>query len=98
MAPLSSPGSAIGSWSARSGQTAGRLANHPRSRAIFALSIPPHAASEMAAIPRGTTWAMRDLNSRPLPCERSDPEPERTPADKDGIDSNDPDDSEPPRT
>ena len=30
-----------------------------------------NAAPEKAAIPRGTTWAMRDLNSRPLPCEGS---------------------------
>jgi hypothetical protein len=57
-----------------------------------------NAAFEKAAIPRGTTWAMRDLNSRPLPCERSDPEPERTPADENGIGSNDPDDDEQPGT
>ena len=53
---------------------------------------------EKAAIPRGTTWAMRDLNSRPLPCERSDPGPERTQRTKTEVDSNDPDDGEPPRT
>jgi len=62
-------------------------------------AIKPVASDvEIAAIPRGTTWAMRDLNSRPLPCERSDPEPERTTADEDGSHSNDPDDGGPPRT
>ena len=55
-------------------------------------------APEKAAIPRGTTWAMRDLNSRPLPCERSDPKPERTSADEDGSRSDDPDVGEPRRT
>ena len=44
----------------------------------------------------GLRWAMRDVNDRPLPCERSDPEPGRTSADEDGSDSNDPDDDEPP--
>jgi hypothetical protein len=66
-------------------------------RHIRAIKFAQRTAEE-AAIPRGTTWAMRDLNSRPLPCERSDPGPERTPADEDGIDSNDPDDDERPRT
>lgn len=48
------------------------------------------AASEKTAIPVIPTiiGAMGDLNSRPLPCERSDPEPERTTADEDGSRSN----------
>ena len=50
------------------------------------------------AIPRAATCEIQHRGRGALPCERSDPEHERTPADEDGSHSNDPDDSEPPRT